>query len=60
MDDACCLRALLSICIYMAHNIVADQFFTLLGNIVIDIIHMCLKLIDLLLCDNRLTVLGKS
>ena len=44
----------------MAHNIVADQLLTLLGNIVIDIIHMCLKLIDLLLCDDWLTILGKS
>ena len=41
-------------------KVVADQLLTLLGNIVIDIIHMCLKLIDLLLCDDRLTILGKS
>ena len=60
MDDTCCLRALLSVCVYMAHYIMSDLFFAFLCHIVIDVIQMLLQLIDLLLCDDRFAILGQS
>ena len=60
MDDSCCLRTLLSICIYMAHNIMTNLFLTFFCHIIIDVIDMSLEFIDLFLCDDRLAILGKS
>ena len=60
MDDACGLRALLSKRVYMAHDIMAHQFFALFCHIIIDVVHMLLHLVDLFLRDDRLSVLGKS
>ena len=57
MDDACGLRALLSKRVYMAHDIMAHQFFALFCHIIIDVVHMLLHLVDLFLCDDRLSVL---
>ena len=59
MDNARCLRTLLSVCVDMAHNIVTHQLLALLCHIVIDIGDMLLHLVDLFLRNDRLPVLGK-
>ena len=60
MDNSCCLGTLLSISIYMTHNIMADNLFPFLCHLVINILCVCLQLINLLLGDNRLSILGKT
>ena len=60
MDDACCLRALLSISIYMAHNIMTHLFFPCLCHFIINVLCMCLKLVNLFFCDHRLSILRKA
>ena len=56
MDNPLRLRTLYAVCIYMGHHIVADFLFSCLCHIIIDILRMCLQLIDLLL-GNRQTQL---
>ena len=42
MNDSLCLRALHTVGIDMAHNIVADFFFSGYGYIIVDIVYMLL------------------
>ena len=42
MNDSLCLRTLYSVGIDMAHNIVADFFFSGYGYIIVDIVYMLL------------------
>ena len=49
MDNTGCLRALLSIGIYMTHDIMTDYLFPGFRHIIVDIFRMSLQLIDLLL-----------
>ena len=58
--DTCRLGALLSVSIYMAHHIVADFLFPCFCHIIIDILGMSFQFVDLFLCDDRLSILGKS
>ena len=51
VDDALRIRALYTVSVHMAHNIVTHFLLTCLRNLVVDLILMCLQLIDLLLCD---------
>ena len=51
VDDALRIRALYAVCVHMAHNIVTHFLLTCLCHLIIDLILMCLQLIDLLLCD---------
>ena len=51
VDDALRVRALYTVCVHMAHNIVTHFLLTCLRNLIVDLILMCLQLIDLLLCD---------
>ena len=60
MDDPGSLGTLLSIRIHMAHNVMAYFLLSGFGYIVIDIIRMCLHLIDLLLGNDRPAILGQS
>ena len=49
MDDAFCLRALYTKCVYVRHYIMANLTLALLSHIIIDIIRMSLHLVNLLL-----------
>ena len=60
MNDACCLRALLAIGINMAHNVMANNLLARLRHVIVNVIGMCLQLIDLLLRDDGLSVLRKA
>ena len=60
MNDSGCLGALLSVCIYMAHNIMTYQLLTLFCHIIIDVLCVCLQFLDLLICDDGFPVLGQS
>ena len=60
MNDSGCLGALLSVCIYMAHNIMTYQLLTLFCHIIIDVLCVCLQFLDLLICDAGFAVLGQS
>ena len=60
MDDACRLRALLSIRIDMTHHIMPHFLLPGLRHIVIDILRMGLQFVNLLFRDDRLPVLAKS
>ena len=51
MNDRLSLWALLAVSVNMAHYIVAKLLFILSCNIIIDIIGICLKLVNLLLSD---------
>ena len=51
VDDALRVRALYAVRIHMAHNIVTNLLLTCLCHLIIDLILMCLQLIDLLLRD---------
>ena len=51
MDDPFCFRTLYTVCVYMRHNIVTYLTFTFFGNVIVDILCMCLQFIDLLLCN---------
>ena len=53
MDDALRLGALQSICIDMAHNVVADDLLTRLRFRIVDIIGVFLELRDLLIRDRK-------
>ena len=50
MDDTCRIGALLTVCIYMGHNIVAHELFSFLSHLIVDILCMSLKLVYLILC----------
>ena len=60
VNDTCRLRALKSVGIDMAHNVMAHQLLALLRNGVVNVIDMCLHLVDHFLCDDGLSVLRKS
>ncbi len=51
MNNSLCVRALLTISMNMAHNIVAEFFFIFLCNLIVNIISMSLKLFYLFLCN---------
>ena len=51
VNDALRVRALYAVCVHMAHDIVTHFLLTCLRNLVVDLILMCLQLIDLLLRD---------
>ena len=53
MDNSLGLRALNAVCVYMGHNVVADQLLSLLGHVEIDIVHMLLQLVDLLFRNRK-------
>ena len=42
MDDTLCFRALLAVCVYVGHHIVAHQTLALLCYLVVDILRVCL------------------
>ena len=44
MDDACCLGALLTVGVDVAHDVVAHQLFPLDSHFVVDIVHMSFQL----------------
>ena len=46
MDDAFCLRALQAISVHVAHNVVTHFLFTLLCVLVVDVVLVCLELLD--------------
>ena len=60
MDDAGRLRALQSVGVDVAHDIVAHQLLALLRHGVVDVIDVTLHLINHLLRDDGLSVLGKA
>ena len=60
VDDASRLRALFSVCVHMAHDVVAHFLLSRLCDIIVDILRMRLQLLDLLVCNDRLSVLGQS
>src|SRR5664280_1402590 len=47
MNNTPGFRTLLAICMYMGHNIMTDNTLFPAGNIIVDVILMCLKLINL-------------
>ena len=51
MDYPLCFRTLYAICIDMRHNVVADNFFSLFGHVVVDIIRMAFQFFNLLICN---------
>ena len=51
MNNLFCVRALLTICVHMTHNIVAKFLFVFLCHLVVNIFCMSLKLCDLLVCN---------
>ncbi len=51
MNDSLCIRALLTICMNMTHNIVAEFLFIFLCHLIVNIICMCFKLFYLFLCN---------
>ena len=53
VDDSFCLRALYAICIYMGHDIVADDLFPFLRHFIIDILRMAFQLLDLFVGDGK-------
>ena len=57
MNDPGSLGALLPIGIDMTHHIMTDLGLPGLGHIIIDILSMCLQLIDLLLSNTRTSIL---
>ena len=44
MDDTCCLGALLTVGVDVAHNVMTHQLFPLDGHFVVDIVHMGFQL----------------
>ena len=60
MNDACCLGALLSVGVHMAHDIVTHFLFSCPGHLIIDILGVCLQFFNLFIRDDGLTVSGKS
>ena len=48
MDNSLCLRALFAVSVNMAHYVVTNPFFLSLGNLVVYILGMSLKLCNLL------------
>ena len=58
MDNTRCLRALLSVSVYMGHNIMADLFLTSLCHIIVNVIHMGAKLLQHLIRDPGTSVLS--
>ena len=60
VDDTGRLRALLPIGIYMAHHVVTHFLLSCLCHIIIDIFRVGFQFINLLLCDNRLSVLTQA
>ena len=53
MNDALCLRTLLTVGIYMRHHIMANLFLTGLCHIIVDVILMSLQFSDLLIRDRQ-------
>ena len=53
MNDTSRLRTLLSICVHMAHDIMADFLFPRFRHIIIDVFGVGLQLVNLLLGNNR-------
>ncbi len=53
MNDPRCLRTLLSVGVYMAHDIVPHQLLSFLRHLVIDIICVRLQLVNLFLRDRK-------
>ena len=53
MDDAGSLRALLAVGIHMAHHVVAHKALALFGDFIVDVLGVCLQLIDLFLRDRQ-------
>ena len=53
MDDARRLGALLAVGIDVAHHVVADHLFPLLGHLVVDVLGVGFQLVDLLLGDGQ-------
>ena len=53
VDDARSLGALLAIGVHMAHHIVADHLFPLLGHFVVDVVGVLLQLCNLLICNGQ-------
>ena len=56
MNNARRLRALLPVCVHMAHNVMTDLPLPLPGHIVIDLLRVIPHLLDLFHGDNRLPV----
>ena len=53
VDDAGSLRALLAVGIHMAHHVVAHKALALFGDFIVDVLGVCLQLIDLFLRDRQ-------
>ena len=53
MDDSLCLRALYSVRVYVGHYIMAYLALALFCHIIIDVVSVCLELIDLLLGNRQ-------
>ena len=53
MDDSFRLGALQSVCVDMAHDVVADHFFSGFGFFVINIIGVGFEFGDLLICNGQ-------
>ena len=51
MNNSLCFRALETVCIHVAHNIVTHLFLTGFRVLVIDIVRMRFEFFDLLICD---------
>ena len=51
MDDAGCLRALFAVGVDVAHDVVTDDLFAGAGDVIVDIVGMCLHLVDHLVGD---------
>ena len=60
MNDPCRLRTLQAVSIDMTHHIMPHFLLPLPGHLIVDILRMGLQLVDLFLCDDRLTVLAQS
>ncbi len=60
MNDPRRLRALLPVSVHMAHDIVADKLLALPCHLVVDVLGVRSQLVDLLLGDDRLSVLTQS
>ena len=53
VNDAFCLRALLTVRIHVRHDIVADHLFSFLCHVIIDVFRMGFQLVDLFLCNRK-------
>ena len=51
VNDSLCTRALNTICMDMAHNVMSSDLFFFCCNIVIDVVCMSFEFVDLFLCD---------